>query len=154
MGNERLYKLIAPAVEALGYTLWGIETLPQRGILTLRVYIDADNGISIDDCEAASRQVSAILDVENPISGEYVLEVSSPGLDRPLFCLAQYTDYCGQVLKLRLRTAIKGRRKFKGELQAIEGQELKFGFDNEVFIIDFDNIEKANVVGRFDNLGA
>ena len=93
----------------------------------LRVYIDSENGVGVDDCAKVSRQVSGVLDVEDPISGEYTLEVSSPGMDRPLFKLSQYQDYIGHVVQLRLRMPFDGRRKFKGVLNGIEDEDIVHG---------------------------
>ncbi|MCL7571001.1 ribosome maturation factor RimP, partial [Pseudomonas aeruginosa] len=107
---EQLQALLAPVVEALGYECWGVEFISQGRHSVLRVYIDRPEGILIDDCEAVSRQVSGILDVEDPISGEYTLEVSSPGMDRPLFTLEQFAKHAGEQVKIRLRSPYEGRR--------------------------------------------
>lgn len=147
--NDKLYDIITPAVASLGYILWGIEYLSQGKHSILRVYIDHENGISLDDCTQVSRQVSAVLDVADPIRGEYSLEVSSPGLDRPLFFLPQYKEYCGEKLKVRLRTSVNNHRKFTGVLQAVTGDTLQFAIDNELLDVAFSNIEKANVVPQF-----
>lgn len=105
---EQLQALLAPVVEALGYECWGVEFISQGRHSVLRVYIDRPEGILIDDCEAVSRQVSGILDVEDPISGEYTLEVSSPGMDRPLFTLEQFAKHAGEQVKIRLRSPYEG----------------------------------------------
>ena len=97
---EQLQALLAPVVEALGYQCWGIEFISQGRHSLLRVYIDHANGILIDDCEKVSRQLSGVLDVEDPISVDYTLEVSSPGMDRPLFTIEQYVAHVGDQVKL------------------------------------------------------
>lgn len=137
--------MLQPAIEVLGLELWGIEYLTKGRSALLRVYIDSEQGVTIDDCEKVSRQVSAILDVEDPIAGEYTLEVSSPGLDRPLFAAKQYEDYVGEVINVRLNTPIEGRRKFKGVLNSADPQKLVMTVDNQPVEILFSQIEKANV---------
>ena len=110
---EQLHALLAPVVEALGYQCWGVEFLSQGRHSLLRVYIDHSNGILVDDCEKVSRQLSGVLDVEDPISSDYTLEVSSPGLDRPLFTLEQYAANVGEQIKIKLRSPFEGRRNFQ-----------------------------------------
>ena len=113
---EQLQAMLAPVIEALGYECWGIEYISQGRHSLLRVYIDHSNGILVEDCEKVSRQVSGILDVEDPIPGEYTLEVSSPGMDRPLFTLEQFNAFVGEQVKIRLRSPYEGRRNFQGLL--------------------------------------
>ncbi len=137
--------MLQPAIEALELELWGIEYLTKGRSALLRVYIDNENGVTIDDCEKVSRQISAILDVEDPIAGEYTLEVSSPGLDRPLFTAEQYTAYVGEIINVRLSSPIDGRRKFKGVLNSADPQKIVMTVDNQPVEILFSQIEKANV---------
>lgn len=138
--------MLEPTIEALGLDLWGIEHVVRGRSSLLRVYIDSEAGVTIDDCERASRQISAVLDVEDPLPGEYTLEVSSPGLDRPLFRIEQYDEFVGDVVNLRLRTPLNGRRKFKGLLQSVGEDRISMTVDNEPVEIPFQQIEKANVV--------
>ncbi len=145
----QLETLIQPAVEACECEFWGLEYLSQGRYSTLRVYIDHAQGVDVDMCANVSRQVGAILDVEDPISGEYNLEVSSPGLDRPLFTLAQYKLNIGQTISLRLRLAFEGRRKFTGLLSGVEGDDVVLLVDDEEFLLPVGSIEKANVVPQF-----
>lgn len=149
MGNKQvgqLQTMFEPAVNSLGFELWGIEYLSQGRHSTLRLYIESEKGITVDDCAAVSRQVSAILDVEDPIAGEYSLEVSSPGLDRMLFCLEHYNSYQGETMQLRLLSAINGRRKFKGVLKCLSEKTLTFEVDGESVNVPFDQIEKGRIV--------
>jgi len=141
-----LKDLIEPTIEALGVELWGIEHQSQGKFSTLRIYIDASEGIDIDDCEKVSRQVSAILDVEEPIGGEYTLEVSSPGLDRPLFTAEQFAKFNGNQVNLRTRTPIEGRRKFKGQIQEVRENVVCLDVDGTLYEIPHTEIEKANIV--------
>jgi len=144
-----LQELIEPSVVALGYQLWGIEMISQGRHSMLRIYIDAEEGIGVEDCASVSRQVSGILDVEDPISGEYTLEVSSPGMDRPLFTLEQYKAFVGHVVQLKLRMPFDGRRRFKGVLSGIEDEDIVLVVDQEEYLLPIDHIEKANIVPQF-----
>ncbi|MCL4115648.1 UNVERIFIED_CONTAM: hypothetical protein GTU68_056399, partial [Idotea baltica] len=146
---EHLQVLLIPVVEALDYQCWGIEYIPQGKHSLLRVYIDREEGVLIDDCAKISRQLSALLDVEDPISAEYTLEVSSPGIDRPLFVLEHFSLFVGEVVKIKLRTPFEGRRQFQGLLCGIEDQDIVVEVDNYEFLLPIDNIEKANIVPSF-----
>lgn len=146
-----LEEYIRPVVEGLGFTFWGMEYLSQGKDSVLRIFIDTDEekGIDVEDCARVSRQVSSILDVEDPITGEYNLEVSSPGMDRPLFHLDQYQAYINAVVSLRLRVPFDGRRKFKGQLMGIENEDIVIRVDQEEYLLPIDLIEKANLVPQF-----
>ncbi|GGO88629.1 ribosome maturation factor RimP [Marinobacterium nitratireducens] len=144
-----LHELIEPSVTALGFELWGIEYVAQGAHSVLRIYIDSEDGISVDDCAKVSHQVSGILDVEEPISGQYNLEVSSPGMDRPLFTLEQFAAWAGHQVQLRLRVPFEGRRKFKGLLNGVEGDEVLLVVDKEEYLLPIDLIDRANIVPQF-----
>jgi ribosome maturation factor RimP len=146
--EQQLCSMLEPTVEALGFELWGIEYLSQGRHSLLRIYIEGENGITVDDCAAVSEQVSSLLDVEDPISGEYTLEVSSPGVDRLLFRLEQFPGYAGEMIELRLRSAFEGRRKFKGILQGIEGEDVVIRVDDHEYLLPHSAIEKARVQVR------
>ena len=145
---QQLTEMLAPTVEALGFELWGVEYLSQGRHSLLRIFIEGENGITVDDCAAVSEQVGSVLDVEDPITGEYTLEVSSPGMDRLLFRLDQYPAYAGEMVELRLRSAFEGRRKFKGVLQGIEGEDVVVRVDNHEYLLPHGAIEKARVQPR------
>lgn len=147
---EQLQALLAPVVEALGYQCWGVEFISQGRHSLLRVYIDHPNGILIDDCEKVSRQISGVLDVEDPISGEYTLEVSSPGMDRPLFTLEQFAAHVGAQVKIRLRSPYEGRRNFQGVLRGVEEQDVVVQVDNHEYLLPIESIDKANIIPSFD----
>ncbi|WP_336365855.1 ribosome maturation factor RimP [Marinobacter sp. C2H3] len=148
---KQLEDLLRPVVEGLGYEFWGLEYRSQGQHNLLRLYIDdAENGISIEDCEKVSRQVSGVMDVEDPIQVEYTLEVSSPGMDRPLFRLEQYAAFAGHKVQIRLRMAFEGRRKFQGLLKGIEGDEVVVVVDDHEYLLPFDSIEKASIVPVFE----
>ncbi|MFC5697166.1 ribosome maturation factor RimP [Pseudomonas sp. GCM10022186] len=147
---EQLQALLAPVVEALGYKCWGIEFLSQGRHSLLRIYIDHENGILVDDCEKVSRQISGVLDVEDPISSEYTLEVSSPGMDRPLFTLEQFAAHAGELVKIKLRSPFEGRRNFQGLLRGVEEQDVVVLIEDREFLLPIESIDKANIIPRFD----
>jgi ribosome maturation factor RimP len=145
--HSNLVDLLKPSIEALGYEFWGLEFAGARSNKgTLRVYIDHEQGISVDDCEKVSRQVGRILDVEDPIKSEYMLEVSSPGLDRTLFFPHQYAAYCGEILSVKAQLPIDGQRNFKGILQKVVDNKIIITEANKEVSIDFSNIQKAHLV--------
>ena len=141
-----LDKLIKSTVEGLGYILWGYEYRPHSESALLRIFIENNDGISIDDCATVSRQIGAVLDVENIIPVAYILEVSSPGMDRVLFNPKQYQDYIGETIKIRTRTPIDERRNFKGSLIKVSDTEVTLDIDNQAFEIPFDSIDRARLV--------
>ncbi|MBJ9953391.1 MULTISPECIES: ribosome maturation factor RimP [Acinetobacter] len=165
--TQALQDLITPAVQACDVELWGIEFIPQGKRSLLRIYIDKDvdenaeptlnedgelelgRGIGVQDCVRVTQQVGAILDVHDPISGEYALEVSSPGWDRPFFQLAQLEKYIGQQVALRLIAAVENRRKFQAKLVAVdlENEMIQVEVEKQqVLEIDSNNIDKANLI--------
>lgn len=150
--RELLEELLAPVVESLGCELWGIEYQTHGRNALLRIYIDAEDGVTVEDCEKVSRQASAVLDVEDPITGNYTLEVSSPGLDRPLYTLEQYQRYVGAQVEMRLRMPLEGQRKWRGLLAGVEGDEVVLRIDSEnEYLLPIDSIERANVIPQFES---
>ncbi|MEC4726367.1 ribosome maturation factor RimP [Shewanella sp. D64] len=147
--EKKLEEILKSPVEALGHTLWGLEYIQAGKHSILRVYIDNEKGIFIEDCAEVSRQVSAVLDVEDPISTEYTLEVSSPGVDRPLFSAVQYTAYIDETVKVQLTMPVAGSRNLKGTVTAVEGQMLTLTVDGNELIIALDNIRKGNLIAKF-----
>ena len=150
MRIEALFSMLEPSVNAVGMELWGIEYLPQGKHSVLRLFIDSEHGVTVDDCEAVSHQVSGVLDVEDPVSGQYSLEVSSPGLDRPLFTLEHFQRYVGETVKVRLNSAVGGKKVFAGILECTENSLLTFSVDGELLKVDFSQIKKANIAPLFD----
>jgi Uncharacterized protein conserved in bacteria len=148
--EQRLTEILDAPVVALGYELWGIEFIRAGKHSTLRVYIDHANGISVDDCAAVSHQVSALLDVEDPITTEYYLEVSSPGMDRPLLKPEHFARYIGQVAAVTLRMAVNNRRKYKGTIKQVEREMITLTIDGKDEILAFANIQQANLIPNFD----
>lgn len=143
---QKLTDMLAPAVAACGFELWGIEFFPQGKRSCLRIYIDGPEGVTVDGCAMVSHQASGILDVEDPVAGEYTLEVSSPGWDRPLFSLSQYERFVGGEVLLRLLAPLNGRRRYKGVLQQVQGETLALLVEGQVVLVPFAQVDKANVV--------
>jgi ribosome maturation factor RimP len=151
---EEIVALLAPTVQALGLELLGVEYAPSGGSALLRLYIDvADRPVTVEDCEAASREVSAVLDVEDPIASNYTLEVSSPGIDRPLFTLAQFERFTGEEAKVSLRLPQDGRRRVQGKIVRAADGAVTLAVDKGEFVIAIDNIEKARLVPDWAALG-
>ena len=141
-----LRQLVEPAVTTLGYELVGVEYASQGHGSTLRVYIDSADGISAEDCQRVSHQLSGVLDVEDPIKGRYALEISSPGLDRPLFTLQQFTQFVGHRIKLRLNAPLNGQRNFAGLLMGVSDAHVLIKDAESEFELPLDNIDKARLV--------
>ena len=147
--EQNLQEMLQGAVEDLSCELWGIECQRAGRFMTVRLFIDKEGGVGVDDCADVSRQVSAILDVEDPIADKYNLEVSSPGLDRPLFTLPQFERYIGQDIAVHLRIPVMERRKWQGKLERIENDMVILIVDGQEQVLVFGNIQKANVVAKF-----
>ena len=146
--EQKLTDMLRPAVEETGKHLLGVEYISAGNNSVLRLFIDHENGINVDDCAEVSRQVGAILDVEDPISSEYSLEVSSPGVDKPLFEMAHFQSVIGETVNIKLSMPLNGRRKFKGTLVAIENETLIVEVDGTDYEIVINNVDKANLVAR------
>lgn len=142
--SAQLQATIQAVVESLGFVLWGIQWVMRGQVL--RVYIDAQAGIQVDDCATVSRQLSAVLDAEDPSDSRYTLEVSSPGLDRPIFTLAQCADWCGALLQIRLRVPVDGRKKWQGRLIQVEKEQITLQTTDTVLTCRFDQVETARII--------
>ena len=139
--------IVRTAVEALGYELVGVEYLSRaKAGHLLRVYIDSEQGVGLDDCERVSHQVSGVLDVEDPISGEYALEVSSPGLDRPLFELAHFERFVGRLARVKLHAAQDGRSNYKGVIQTVTDDDVVMQVEGQPVRLPFAQIASARLV--------
>lgn len=147
--EQNLKEMLTPAIEDLGCELWGIECQRAGRFMTVRLFIDKEGGVGIEDCADVSRQVSAILDVEDPIADKYNLEVSSPGLDRPLFTLAQFERFVGQDVSIHLRIPVADRRKWQGKLEKVDNDMITLVVDDQEQVFVFGNVQKANVVPKF-----
>jgi ribosome maturation factor RimP len=147
--NQVLLDLFETEVAALGYELLGIELNQSTHGSILRVYIDKDAGIMVEDCVLVSRQLTGLLDVEDLIKGNYDLEVSSPGMDRPLFTIEHFKKVIGETIKLRLYEKYNARKRFSGILKAVNDEEVVINCDNEEYKVPFRLIERARLVPQF-----
>jgi ribosome maturation factor RimP len=147
---DELTALIRRSVEAMGYELVGVELFRKgKSGLTLRLYIDHADGIDLDDCSAVSHQISGVLDVEDPIAEQYDLEVSSPGLDRPLFELEHFERFRGSKARLKLAAMLNGRRKFEGVLAGIEGDDVLLREADDIHRVPISLIDTARLMPEF-----
>jgi ribosome maturation factor RimP len=146
MSKDSLIRLLEPTIERLGYELTDLELKLGGRDGLVRIYIDKEDGIDVDDCEAVSHQVSAILDVEDPIPSNYTLEVSSPGLDRTLTKPAHFQRFMGEDVRVKLRFPMDGRRNFKGALRSADDENIEVEVDGESHSLPLSTIESARLV--------
>lgn len=144
--NDQIEQLIEAPIESLGYELLGVEYIKNGRDTVLRIYIDSSQGISIEDCERVSHQVSGILEVEDPISTAYSLEVSSPGFDRPLFKEKDFVRFAGAEAKISMKLPVQGRRNFKGMLEGFSEGNILIEVDGEVYELPLTKLAKARLV--------
>jgi ribosome maturation factor RimP len=149
MTRADLRKLLEPGVSAMGFELVDVEMAGSHHSPTLRVYIDGPRGVNVDDCARVSRQLSALLDVEDPLPGQYTLEVSSPGLDRPLVKPEDFRRFVGETVKVKMQQPVLGRRNFSGRLVEVAADHVVVEVDKEIFNLAFDDMERARLVPRF-----
>jgi ribosome maturation factor RimP len=151
MRQTELDELLRPCIENMGLELWSLEYMSQGRRGLLRIFIDeAERGVTLEDCERVSREVSAVLDVEDPFAGAFTLEVSSPGLDRALHNKAQYERFVGSTLKVRLRIGYEGRRNFNGVLMGVEQEDVVLRNGEEEYLFPISSIENATVVPQLE----
>ncbi|HEV7123319.1 MAG TPA: ribosome maturation factor RimP [Rhodanobacter sp.] len=163
MDTKALTQRFSEVLADLGLECLGVEFSPSQGQSTLRVYVDLLDAagderderreVGIEDCEKASRELSALLDVEDPIPGHYVLEVSSPGIDRPLFSAAQFCAVAGQEVKVVLKAPLEGRRRLRGKLVAVEGERIALEAEGKTVEFEHEQVESARVVPDWVALG-
>lgn len=152
MKEKLLSQLLQPTIEDMGYVFWGLEYMPQKNGALMRVYIDSSNGVGVDDCAEVSREISAVMDVEDPIKSAYVLEVSSPGMDRVLFSSEQFATYLGQPAVVKLAQAVDGARNVKGVIDAVEGENITIKNEQKSYQFEFDNVMKARLKPVLDGV--
>ncbi|NCF44102.1 MAG: ribosome maturation factor RimP [Proteobacteria bacterium] len=152
MNNKELQieELITPTVEALDAQVWGVEYLSQGKYSVLRIYVEREDGVSVDLCADVSRHVSDLLDVEEILPEAYTLEVSSPGMDRLLFKGAQYENHVGERIDVRLNYPFEGRKKIIGLLAGLEDNSVVVQVDGDEYLLPLENVQKARVVPVFD----
>jgi len=144
--HDKVYRLLQPVIAGMGYELLGIERQPARHGSLLRLYIDSDQGITVDDCSRVSRQVDGVLQVEQVSSDVDTLEVSSPGLDRPLFSLEQCRRFIGATVKVQTTAMVLDRRRITGELTGVDGEQLIIVQDGNEYQVPFDLVDRARLV--------
>ena len=146
MLEQQLNKLIEPLIESLGYELVLLEFIQSGRSAILRLYLDCEAGVGLDDCARVSREVSALLDVEDPITVHYDLEVSSPGTDRPLAKPAHYERFLGHEVKIEMSVPLDGRRRFRGLILGTTEDGVRLGVDRDEFMLPFSKIARARLV--------
>lgn len=155
MSTETLKALCKPIVTELGFEFVGCELHVYGKNKLFRIYIDSEQGVGVDDCATVSRAVSAVFDVEDPIAGDYRLEVSSPGINRPLIELEHFERFINERVKLRLREKVNGQKNFIGIIKKVEGEMITVEFEDSAgnlseIIFEFEELSKANLAPLFD----
>lgn len=147
---SNIWSLIEPVVEGMGYEVVDIDFRPHPTDGLLRIYIDKSDGVLLEDCELVSKQISSLLDVEDPIPGQFNLEISSPGMDRPLRKIQDFERFSGEKVKIKLSVpTLEGQRNFSGKLMGMQDQEVILEVDGETHYLPLDSIEKARLVPQF-----
>ena len=153
--SDRLQTLLEPVIEDLGYELVGIEYLPNPKNRVVRVFIDQEpDGIGVEDCGKVSREVAAVLDVEEPVPGQYTLEVSSPGVERPLFTGAQFARFIGETAAVELSVPLDKRRRFKGVIVAADENTVTLEVDGQKVDLAVSDMARAHLAPDLDALFA
>ena len=153
MLQDRLKSLIEPLVESLGYELVLLDFSPQARSATLRLFIDGPEGVDLSDCESVSREVAAMLDVDDPIHSQYQLEVSSPGLDRPLTRRAHFDRFTGERAKLELTVPLGGQKRFQGVIKSTTEESVVIATDQGDRELAFSTLERARLVPDYRGIG-
>lgn len=144
-----MWELFEPVVNGMGYDLIEIEHFPNPKHGVLRLYIDKEDGVTVDDCSSVSHQISALIDVEEPVSGHFNLEISSPGLDRPLRRLQDFQRFTGSLVKLKTAMPLEGQRNFKGRLLEADEDKIVIETDDEEISLPMSAVEKARIVPEY-----
>lgn len=144
-----MWELFEPVVNGMGYDLIEIEHFPNPKHGVLRLYIDKEDGVTVDDCSSVSHQISALIDVEEPVSGHFNLEISSPGLDRPLRRLKDFQRFTGSLVKLKTAMPLEGQRNFSGRLLEADEDKVVIETDDEEISLPMSAVEKARIVPEY-----
>ncbi len=145
----RVTALVEPVIEEMGFELVDVEFLTDRGRKVLRIYVDAEGGITLDECVEVSREVGTLIDLEDVVSDQYVLEVSSPGLDRPLKKEKDFAAAVGRKVKVKMKKPVEQRRNFTGILESFENDVIALQFDNHIVDLPLKEVERARIVYEF-----
>lgn len=148
---QRLQDLLEPIVNDLGYELWHMESVGGGRQKTLRLYIDSPDGIDLDDCEAVSHEVSAALDVSGHEQSSYQLEVSSPGLDRPLAAAWHFRRFTGERARIRMYAPVAGQRRFNGVIESVNDEVVDLLCDGAKYVLPIGDMAKARLDPVFDD---
>jgi len=149
----RIEELVAPIIEANNMELVEVSYVKESGRWFLRLFIDKPGGVDLDDCQLISREVEPVIDEHDPIPNSYTLEVSSPGLERPLKKLSDFERFRGRLVNLSTFGPVNGQRRFKGVLKGVEGEDVKLDAGGQDVLISFEQVAKAKLVPEFDNSG-
>lgn len=149
---QATWDLLTPVIEANGYELIEVEFLMERGNWVLRIYVDKEGGVTLKDCADLSEEIGHLLDVEDYIDKSYNLEVSSPGLNRPLRREKDFKRFVGEKVKIQTKEAVSGRKNFKGVLRHVEGGRITIDASGQTFTLDLSNVKKANLIYDFDKI--
>ena len=147
---DQIHQSIQGLVEDAGCELVYVQYLPEKLGALVRIYIDKEGGVDLGDCQRVSRKAGVLLDVEDLVAHRYTLEVSSPGLERPLFSASDFEKYAGNEIRLMTRMKVGDRRNFKGLLKGIRTEVIELECEGEVFQIPLENVKKANLIHRFE----
>ncbi|MAS10822.1 ribosome maturation factor RimP [Salinisphaera sp.] len=148
--SQRLRNLLEPIVTDLGYELWHLESVGAGRSSVLRLYIDSPEGIALEDCEKVSHEVSAVLDVEDSSNSQYSLEVSSPGMDRPLVTGEHFRRFIGERARINMFAPVAGQRKFRGTILAVNGDTVDLGCDDQTYSLATGDMAKARLEPVFE----
>ena len=146
MNKEYINEILTKDIESLGFCIWGVELFGRQKSQTLRIYIDNEQGISIEDCEIVSKHVIKVLDTENDFSSKYLLEVSSPGLDRKFFFDYQYRDYINSSINIKYVNDSKDKVSIQGIIKNVNETGLLLVFEEEIIEVPFSSIIQANLI--------
>jgi len=146
--SARVAEIVAPSIAAMGYELVRVQLMGGRAPVLQVMAERADRaGMTVDDCAEISRAVSALLDVEDPIDGAYALEVSSPGIDRPLVALKDFERFAGHLAKVETRVPVDGRKRFRGILAGVDAEQVRLDLvENGAVLLPFEQISRAKLV--------
>ena len=149
--SRQIADLALPVLDEIGFELVNVEYLSERGRWVLRLYIDKKGGVGIEDCVRVSRELEDLIEVKDIVGHEYVLEVSSPGLNRPLVKEADFVKVLGKNIKVRMKEKIDGRRNFSGYLKDFKDGTLYIEMENGLIELSWSGIDKANLIYEFEN---
>ena len=146
---KKVKEIVLPTIKAMGYELWGMDISKNNNKVLIKIYLDSidnNSSVSVDDCALVSRQIRVLFRVENLFSQQYILEVSSPGINRSLFCLTHYQKYINNLINVRLNKPLGNKRNFVGKIVAVFDNKIELLVDNESFIFELVDINKATLI--------